>query len=784
LAFSVHPSAIPAWAPLPYGTFGAAAARRGILRQTAGGVLCNMAQPMRRPVPLIRALLVMMLALSASRIAAAASIAFDPATRIFRLDGGGASYAMRITADGKLRALYWGAARAAAAPFEIAGDPPANDVAAGQIAQEFPGQGGGLDREAALKGAFPDGNRDLVLRYRSHTIDGDTLSIVLADIIAPVMVDLRYAIDGDTGIVSRSATVRNGTAGPLRIDQLMAAAFTLPAGNSYRMRYLTGRWTGEFGVRSRPIDAAATVLESRHGSTGVQSNPWLAIAGDPSTDENHGAVYFAALAWSGSWRIVTEQIASGEVRITGGFNPYDFGYTLAPGETLATPVFHGGFAAGGFGDASRLLHRFARNRILPRRDGVLPLRKVLYNSWEATLFNVTQAGQMALADRAAKLGVERFVIDDGWFSGRHDDHAGLGDWLPDKVKFPDGLGPVIRHVHARGMQFGLWVEPEMINPNSDLYRRHPDWVINFAGRPRSESRNQLVLNLARADVRDHLLATLDRLLRENRIDFLKWDHNRTWSEPGWPQVAPADQQRLYIAYIRNLYGILAELRRRHPAVEIESCASGGGRADLGIMALTDQVWTSDNTDPFDRLAIQDGFTQAYPPAVMMAWVTASPSWTGKRATSLHYRFLSAMQGGLGIGDNLANWTAAETAIATRMIAEYKTIRATVQQGDLYRLVSPAPGAAMQSATFSVSSDQRQAVLFSFRRVAAGQATAIPIVLRGLEPKLRYRARLIGGGALPPGMPIAATGAAWMQALPDLPMAGEYQAAGLILDAVP
>ena len=711
--------------------------------------------------------------------AACSAIRYDPQTRIFRLDSRDTSYAFRIGDDGKLRPLYWGARRADAMPFPAAAaDPLPGDVASSQAAQEYPGQGGGLDREPSLKLAFQNGHRDVVLRYVSHEIAGDRLTVRLADISEAVAVELHYAIDEVTGILARSATVINRTGAPVRIDQMMAASYTLPRADGYRMRYLTGRWTGEFSVRSRPVDGAATVLESRNGNTGHQSNPWLALTSDAAADEEHGAVWFAALGWSGSWRIVTEQDDNGLVRVTGGYNPYDFAYSLRPGEQLSSPIFYGGFAPAGFGDASRRMHRFQRAQLLPRRGGALPVRKILYNSWEATLFDVNEAGQIALADKAAALGVERFVIDDGWFGSRKDDRAGLGDWTVNAAKFPNGLGKVIAHVRRLGMEFGLWVEPEMVNPDSDLYRAHPDWVVHFPGRPQSQTRNQLVLNLARPDVRDHVLAVMDRLLRDNRIDFVKWDHNRNLSEPGWPGLAAGDQQRLYVDYVRNLYWIFAELRRRHPNVEFESCASGGGRVDLGIMALTDQMWVSDNTDPFDRLAIQDGFTQGYAPAAMMAWVTGSPSWTSNRATPLRYRFLSAMQGGLGIGDRVDRWTAAETAMAQQMVADYKMIRATVQQGDLYRLISPSSGAG-RSVTLSVSADRQQAVLFSFSHQTKVDA---PIMLRGLDPAKIYRARMIGGDPLPDGVPAEASGAMWLAQGANMPMSGDYQATAMVLEA--
>ena len=315
--------------------------------------------------------------------------------------------------------------------------------------------------------------------------------------------------------------------------------------------------------RRATIVPGAIDLGSRRGTTGDQNNPWFAIGRGGEWNEAHGDVWFGALAWSGSWRIRIDQDVLHQVRVTGGFNPFDFSYRLAPGKSLQTPVFYAGYTPGGIGEASRLMHRFELTRILPGAPKP-KLRPVLYNSWEATEFKVTEAQQEQLAEHAAKLGVERFVIDDGWFGARNSDHAGLGDWTVNRTKFPNGLKPLIDKVHGLGMSFGLWVEPEMVNPDSDLYRAHPDWVFNFTGRPRTEGRNQLVLNLARKDVADHVYTTLDRLLSKNDIQFLKWDYNRNWTEPGWPAVAPDEQQKVYVAFIDNLYDIIRRLRAKHP----------------------------------------------------------------------------------------------------------------------------------------------------------------------------------------------------------------------------
>jgi alpha-galactosidase len=280
-------------------------------------------------------------------------------------------------------------------------------------------------------------------------------------------------------------------------------------------------------------------------------------------------------------------------------------------------------------------------------------------------------------------------------------------------------------------------------------------------------------------VRDHIFRALDELITQNDIAFLKWDSNRNWSEPGWFGERPEDQQKVYVAYVENLYWILRRLRERHPDVEIESCSGGGGRVDLGILGLTDQVWPSDNTDPYDRLLIQDGFTYAYTPAVMMAWVTDSPNWLNQRSTSLDYRFLSAMQGSLGIGANLSHWNDADFAVAQRLVGEYKKIRGTIQQGRLYRLVSPRAGSA-HSATVSVSTDGRQAVLFAFLHSGSMGSNYPRIQLRGLANDARYRVRVIAG-KVQEDTPDIASGAYWMSRGIDPDLHGDFQAAAIVFD---
>jgi len=737
-----------------------------------------------------RAVLIVLCALAAGSGAVAQGSAggFDGAAKVFRLDGGNVTYAFGVNSRGELQQLYWGGRLAttdkipAAVPKREAAS---FDSSYTTTPQEYAGWGSGLFVEPALKVSFADGNRDLVLHYDHHESATDGFNVVLKDIKRQVIVTLHYAIDPTSGILSRSATIENKEEQPITIEQAAAAAWSVPAGH-FTLDYLTGRWGGEWTLTQETLKPGERVIESRRGSTGHQANPWFALQAGDVPDENAGEVWFGALAWSGSWRFTVEQDQLDAVRVTGGFNPFDFGYVLKPGEKLETPVFYGGYSAHGLGGASRLLHHYEIAHVLPRRLGdgeeAAPKpRPVIYNSWEATEMNVSEEGQVALAEKAAALGVDRFVMDDGWFGQRKTDHAGLGDWYVNPQKFPHGLKPLIDKVHALKMDFGLWVEPEMVNPDSDLYRAHPDWVLNFPGRPRSESRNQLVLNLARQDVRDYVLGFLDKLLNENDIAFLKWDYNRNWSEPGWDQLPPAEQKKVYVAFIQNLYWVLGELKKRHPKVEIESCSGGGGRVDLGILEYTDEVWPSDNTDPFDRISQQDGFTYAYTPQVMMAWVTDSPHWGNKRSTSLQYRMLSSMQGSLGIGANITKFTDQEMATAKRLIASYHQVQKTIVQGDLYRLISPRNGSEF-SATQTVNKDHSQSVVFAFIH-STQEGRGFPILkLKGLDPKANYALTSIEGAVLK-GSPTTASGAWWMNhglVFGD-DFRGDFQAAAFRLD---
>ena len=720
---------------------------------------------------------------AAAAFAQAPAIHAGPDGKSWALDFGESTYAMGVNERGELQSVYWGAHADArdltAAPVHSRPEAAAFDLTTTTTPQEYAGWGAGLYTEPALKASFLDGNRGVVLHYVDSKASPDELEITLKDITKPLIVHLYYHVYAD-GVLARWSKIENAGKEPITLESAQSANWTLPQGSGYEWSWLTGRWAGEWQLHTEAIVPGSSVIESRRGSTSHQANSWFAVDRIGETTEQAGPVWFGELGWSGSWRLTVEDTSMQQTRITGGYNPFDFSWDLKPGGSLETPPFYAGYTSHGRGEASRILHRFQQDNILPGAPSPKP-RPVLYNSWEATEFSIDEAGQVTLAEKAAKLGVERMVMDDGWFGQRSDDHRGLGDWYVNPQKFPHGLKPLIDKVHGLGMDFGIWVEPEMVNADSDLYRKHPEWAMNFPGRPRTEGRQQLLLNLARPDVKEYVLGWLDKLVSENDIAFLKWDYNRNWSDPGWDAVPLAEQKEIYVKFVDNLYAILDELHKRHPNLEIESCSGGGGRVDLGILKRTVEVWPSDNTDALDRLTIQDGFTHAYTPGVMMAWVTDVPNFLDKRSIPLAFRFLVAMSGSLGIGANLNHWTPEETELATTMVTYYKKVRMTVQQGSLYRLIPPEENSPI-AATESVARDGSQAVVFAYLHAQQYGSPFPTIYLEGLDPAARYRLTPLDPKKAM--LPAEASGSTLMHQGIRLKLVGDYDATSVLLERLP
>jgi len=553
--------------------------------------------------------------------------------------------------------------------------------------QEVPVRGGFANKTPAVEVVFADHVRDIELKFEKGEIiriDGyPTLKITQNDKVYPLQMISYLRVIPQWNIIEKWIEVINtGKKNPIRIENLQSASISLSA-DSYELNYLSGYWGHEYQPQvTRLTPGIKTIQVKDFKSYGV---PAFIVGKMNTIRDTSGHVWFGSLQYSGNWRIDFDKFPEGGLQIVGGINFWDTRWNLKPSEHFTTPKFIFGFSEEGKEGVSHDLTGYEKEIVMPGNT-VKKLRPVIYNSWYATTFNVNEKNQLALAKIAKSIGVEMFVIDDGWFKGRINDAGGLGDWVVDTNKFPEGLNPLITKINNMGLDFGLWVEPEMVNPNSDLYRKHPDWVLYFPNRKRLESRNQLVLNLARKDVYDYLFNSLYNLLKNHNIKYLKWDMNRALSEPGWPSAPTGIQREVRIRYVRNLYKLIDQLRKEFPGVWFENCSSGGGRVDLGMLARTDAFWASDNTDPVDRLFIQYSFLEFFPASTMISWTTDEDNH--QEHPSLAYRFDVAMSGVLGVGNDITKWTKEEKTLATEKIKRYKQIRPLIDNGILYRLVSP------------------------------------------------------------------------------------------------
>lgn len=649
------------------------------------------------------------------------------------------TYAIGMADDGLPTQLYWGPGLPPSdwSHLERRTPPRWQETVlsrASETADEVLADGGERWGVSGLQITFPGGDHSLELTMTGAKIEShgksDQLTLTLSDALFPLLVKLHYRVRHGSDVIERWVELSHGIdgTGPISITRADSANWFIGDQNHYRYSSVHGEWAAETQLRRAPLPFGELTLTSRTGNTSHQANPWIMID-DGSATETFGVVRSIALAWSGTWRLTAQHRDGGGVSVTTGFGHDGITILLSPGESLSTPPSFGLVSEAGFGAASRSWHAFARTHLRPNGSEVRP---IIYNSWEATEFNVLEDNQKDLASLAAKVGAELFVVDDGWFAGRNHDRAGLGDWTPDRKRFPHGLHGLVDHVRTLGMKFGLWVEPEMVNPDSDLYRNHPDWVLHFPHRRRRERRNQLVLNFGRPDVQEWALDWLDNLVTTYQLDFLKWDMNRYFTQAGWPDKTDS-QGSLWLLHTRGVYNIMATLRHRHPSLRIESCAGGGGRVDLGMMEFVDQFWTSDNTDAIDRQSIQHGFTQLYPPITMTNWVTDSPNPFTKRETSLEYRFHVAMAGTLGIGADLSNWDEQTLSEASSHIARYKDIRDVIQFGELYRL-GELPGCGLSAIEY-VHDDR--VVVLSYSHATALQRGTHHLLLEGLKSKETY-----------------------------------------------
>ncbi len=645
----------------------------------------------------------------------------------FRLDGGGDSLVFLRSAQGAPRLAYWGPLLGECTPLKTLAalrDRPLGGgmLDAGEALTWSPQAGEGFTGHPAFIG-HREGRAVIVqLATVRQEVASRSATILLADIAAGVALLVSLDLDPATGVLAARTRVHNTGAGPLTVDWLAAAAFESPHED---LLTFGGRWAREFLPERHVLGSGLIVHENRTGRTSHHAPPFL-VVGEAGFSETRGEAFALHLAWSGDHRLLAERLRDGRVQIQAGELLGPGEVILQPGEAYVTPTVYLARSASGLNGLSDRLHPFVRDTILGGRLRGRP-RRVHYNTWEAVYFDHDLASLKALADRAASVGVERFVLDDGWFRGRSGDHAALGDWSADPLKYPQGLTPLVDHVRALGMDFGLWVEPEMANADSDLLRAHPDWVLGEAGRSQPLGRGQYVLDLTRPEVREGLFSQLDTLLSAHRIAYLKWDMNRDLTHAVSDGRCATHRQTLAV------YGLIDRLRAAHPGVEIESCASGGGRADYEILRRTERIWTSDCNDPIERQWIQRAFSIFFPPEVMGAHVGPRQAHTTARSASLRLRVTTALVGHMGVEADLAALTAEELSDLAAGVTRYKTLRGALHAGRTVRLQHPDRGCLAQAVV-----GEMQTLVTAAQVETPRQVTPAPLRLPGFEPRASWR----------------------------------------------
>lgn len=657
------------------------------------------------------------------------------AARRWTLRGAHTEYVVTVPAHGRwLELVAWGPHGVGDGPSPVAYDGPVPFLTAGDAAPiEY-----ATDADRPFTGAdlvveTMTGHRRVAFGFTeaAHDPAAGTLAVTFADPVTGLRAVLRYAVPAGTDVVRRWVELTNTGNEPLRLARVGTGGFCVPTPHGALLSHQWGQWAQEFQLEHVDLKHGAFTIGSSQGVPGHLHVPWLAVRDGAEPD---GSAWGVAVAWTGSWEITAERDTGGLTRIRAGRRLPDGPLELPAGGTLTLPEVAGAYSTDGLDGLARVWHRYQR---MLAGDRLVP-RPVLYNSWEATYFAVDAKSQRELARIAADLGVETFVVDDGWFVGRNDDTAGLGDWTPDPAGFPDGFEAFIAEVRGLGLRFGLWVEPECVNPRSRLYAEHPDWVYQVDGRPLTPIRNQYLLDLGRPEVADFVHSTLDGLLRRYDIAYLKWDFNRPRTEPGRAGAdGPLDLDGAHVTALHRIYD---QLRRDHPDVLIESCAGGGARTDLAMAGRADIFWPSDNTAPMDRLAIQHGFLHANAPHLLSSWVTDAPGIFDPRPRSLAFRFVLAMAGVLGIGADIRHWTPQQRAEAAGWISRYKEIREVVTHGEVHLIGGPEQA---RCAVQYTSPDGRRVVVLAWHTGRSDGPGLLPshpvrLPLRGLAPDARYR----------------------------------------------
>lgn len=681
------------------------------------------------------------------------AIIYNPNKRIFTLHTKHSTYQMQVDSLGYLLHLYYGAKNNSSMEYVLtyadrgfSGNPYAagadRTYSLDALPQEFPTLGTGDYRNIALDIKNSRGIESTNLLYKKHEIrkgkyalpglpavwadeaEAQTLEIVLADENAGMEVHLLYGILEEADVITRSAVIRNIGTETVTIEKAAAACLDFVSGNYDVIRFY-GKHAFERNVERTVLGHGTIAFGSRRGTSSHQYNPAILLT-EQGTTEEAGNCYGMLMVYSGNFFCEAERDQYNQTRLLMGLNDELFSYPLAAGDTFTVPEVILSYSQNGLSALSQQYHNCIRNHVC-RSKYVHMSRPVLINSWEAAYFDFTGETIVNLAKEAASLGIDMVVMDDGWFGKRDDDNSSLGDWYVNEKKLGGSLSELIRRVHEQGVKFGIWIEPEMVNEDSDLYRAHPDWAIQIPGRKPIRSRNQLLLDFSRKEVRDQVFEQICAVLDQGEIDYVKWDMNRS--------MADVYAGNLTYDYVLGVYDFMERLTSRYPDMLLEGCSGGGGRFDAGMLYYSPQIWCSDNTDAINRTRIQYGTSFFYPVSAMGAHVSAVPNHQTGRVTSFHTRGVTAMAGTFGYELNPALLSDEEKQQIREQIASYKKYERLINEGTYWRLSDPIHDEI--AAWMSVSKEQDRALVSVVRLMAEANQAAVYVRLRGLKPEAVY-----------------------------------------------
>lgn len=682
------------------------------------------------------------------------SIFYDENQKSFYLGAGKASYVLHVDEDGRLLNQHWGARVPDGAiqpdlshyPTLASFDPRTN-----ALPWELPTRGSGWYGEPAVAATNAKGDDMVQLTYVSHAIymgknrlpglpatfarregDAETLEIELMDRLTGLRVTAVYGVFERTGDITRSLRLKNESGEDMQINGVLSASAPVH-GSGYDVIHLKGAWARERHVMRQTQGEGEYRIFSQRGASGHEANPFLALC-EKSATEFSGEVWAVSLVYSGSFEALSYVNNTENSRLSIGLNPDVFTWKLEPGETFVSPEAAMVYSPDGLNGMSHAFHRLYSENLM-RSKWFERDRPILINNWEATYFNFNEEKILQIARRAKELGVEMLVLDDGWFGKRNTDNCSLGDWVVNPEKLPGGLNGLSDRLHDLGLKFGLWFEPEMISPDSDLYRAHPDWCLHVDGRARVEMRNQLILDLSRKEVQDYIIESVSAVLESARIEYVKWDMNRNMTEPFSGAQTPERQKETQHRYMLGLYRVLEEITARFPEILFESCSGGGGRFDPGMLYYMPQTWTSDDSDAVERMFIQYGTSFVYPPCAMGAHVSAVPNHQTGRTTAMQTRGDVALGGNFGFELDLSQLSDADAETVRRLIEREKQVRTLVRTGEFTRLLSPFdhPYAAWQFR----ARDNSEALICAYRLMTRPATPHLLLRASGLDESAVY-----------------------------------------------